>query len=366
VRRALNFAAIVLVVVLLAAPAPGQAGGGISGPWVMEQSGTAAGLRGIHAVSADIAWASGTNGTILRTVDGGATWQRCATPPGAERLDFRGVWAWGVKTAIAMSSGPGDQSRLYRTEDGCKSWKLSDSNEDKDGFWDCIAMWAPTDGFLAGDPVEGSLFLSESTSFDDSFRDNELTGVVRAMPGEGLFAASNSCLALGRFHTRDGTSRDAWFVTGGPGGARLVHSRHFNGGDPETGETTTADLPMFPKGNSAGAFSISLARDGKHMVVVGGDYARPNDPRGTAAWSTDGGKTWTAAAKPPHGYRSAVAWDSAAKAWVAAGTNGSDISCDNGKTWVPLDNGNWNALSLPWAVGPDGRIARLDPKTLKC
>jgi hypothetical protein len=47
------------------------------------------------------------------------------------------------------------------------------------------------------------------------------------------------------------------------------------------------------------------------------------------------------------------------KAWIAAGTNGSDISRDDGKTWTPIDDGNWNALSLPFVVGPHGRIARL-------
>ena len=64
---------------------------------------------------------------------------------------------------------------------------------------------------------------------------------------------------------------------------------------------------------------------------------------------------------PPHGYRSAVQWSDVAQAWIAAGTNGSDISRDDGHTWQPLDNGNWNALSLPFVVGPDGRIGRMDP-----
>ncbi|HKO13395.1 MAG TPA: hypothetical protein VJV22_15580, partial [Acidobacteriaceae bacterium] len=86
----------------------------------------------------------------------------------------------------------------------------------------------------------------------------------------------------------------------------------------------------------------------------------PNEPAGTAAWSADGGRSWRAAVKPPHGYRSAVAWDAEAKAWIAVGTNGSDISYDDGKTWERLDDGNWNALSLPWVVGPHGRIAKLD------
>ena len=110
-----------------------------SGPWVLEKSGTTAGLRGIHAVGGGVAWASGTNGTVLRTEDGGYEWQSCAMPPGAEKLDFRGIWAWDDQTAIMMSSGPGDASRLYKTTDGCSSWKLLYTNPDRDGFWDAVA-----------------------------------------------------------------------------------------------------------------------------------------------------------------------------------------------------------------------------------
>lgn len=95
-----------------------------SGPWEMQQSGTTANLRGIHAVGGGVAWASGANGTVLRTEDSGYMWQSCAMPPGAENLDFRGIWAWDANTAIVMSSGPGDQSRLYKTTDGCSHWML--------------------------------------------------------------------------------------------------------------------------------------------------------------------------------------------------------------------------------------------------
>jgi hypothetical protein len=57
VKRFAHCAAFVLLAVALPLSAPGQAGGGVSGPWVMEQSGVTAGLRGIHAVSAEVAWA---------------------------------------------------------------------------------------------------------------------------------------------------------------------------------------------------------------------------------------------------------------------------------------------------------------------
>jgi hypothetical protein len=94
-------------------------------------------------------------------------------------------------------------------------------------------------------------------------------------------------------------------------------------------------------------------------VAVGGDYQKPNEPAGTAAWTADGGRHWSAATRPPHGYRSAVAWDAAGKRWIAAGTNGSDTSGDDGRTWQAVDDGPWNAVSLPWIVGPMGRIAAL-------
>ena len=104
----------------------------------IEESHTTASLRGIHNVGAGVAWASGTNGTVLRTEDGGYLWQTCTIPPGAEKLDFRGIQAFDANTAIVMSSGPGDQSRLYKTMDGCQTWKLLFTNPDKEGFWDAI------------------------------------------------------------------------------------------------------------------------------------------------------------------------------------------------------------------------------------
>ncbi len=92
------------LIALISASVPARA------QWQIERSGTTASLRGIHAVTADIAWASGTNGTVLRTLNGGQTWQSCSVPAGAEKLDFRSVWAWDANHAMVMSSGPGVES----------------------------------------------------------------------------------------------------------------------------------------------------------------------------------------------------------------------------------------------------------------
>jgi len=348
-----------------------------SGPWVMQSSGTRAGLRGIHAVGAPwasgVAWASGANGTVLRTEDGGYMWQSCAMPLGAEKLDFRGIWAWDANTAVIMSSGSGDQSRLYETTDGCSSWKLVFTNPDKDGFWDAMVFWenekatalGVEEGIILGDPVEGHFARFDVAERGDSVRPSSELSETPASKEQAVFAASNSSIALGKRFLQ-GRHPILWFGTGGkprPFIYRLVgtYAPISDYSDYRrklvTHTWSRAPVPL-ASGVSAGVFSLAF-RNEQVGMAVGGDYKNPNESAGTAAWSADGGKTWTAATKPPHGYRSAVAWDTDAKAWIAAGTNGSDISYDDGKTWSPLDNGNWNALSLPWVVGPDGRIAKL-------
>ena len=79
-RPAAAFFAILIAI-------PGQA------QFTLQNSNTTADLRGIHNAGGGVAWASGTNGTVLRTEDGGYVWQSCSMPPGAEKLDFRGIQA---------------------------------------------------------------------------------------------------------------------------------------------------------------------------------------------------------------------------------------------------------------------------------
>ncbi len=337
-----------------------------SGPWVIQSSGTKAGLRGIYAVGGGVAWASGTNGTVLRTEDGGYMWQSCAMPPGAEKLDFRGIWAWDANTAIVMSSGPGDLSRLYKTTDGCSSWKLLFTNPDKEGFWDAVEFSGRKQGFILGDPVNRRFVLFFTLDQGKTWGRVNSKDLDSGNTKIGAFAASNSALTL----AYDGLPM---FGTSGPGGpwlyvpdsvcTMLTAQEHPSACFDGFLRFEKEKLPMAGDSASTGIFSLAVGSDITKVVAVGGDYRHPNDVHGTASvstpWVTENLRYATAADKPPHGYRSAVAWDADAKAWIAVGTNGSDVSYDDGKTWSPLDDGKWNALSLPWVVGPEGRIAKL-------
>jgi photosystem II stability/assembly factor-like uncharacterized protein len=44
--------------------------------WIGQTSGVNTRLRGVSAVSAQVAWASGSGSTVLRTDNGGATWKK--------------------------------------------------------------------------------------------------------------------------------------------------------------------------------------------------------------------------------------------------------------------------------------------------
>jgi hypothetical protein len=369
-------------IVALAVCFVGWVGSPLRAQWQILNSNTSADLRGIDNVGAGVAWASGTNGTVLRTEDGGYLWQPCTVPPGAEKLDFRGIQAFDANTAIVMSSGTGDLSRLYKTTDGCQTWKLVFTNPDKDGFWDAMKFADRRHGFLFGDPVSigGSsdrrFELEQTYDGGQTWKQWEPSIHELQVIGNGCgFAASNSALlAIDKFQSV--------FATGCTGGSFLYGVINTSPGicncSPMPSEQewnnkllVTRGAPgPFPKTDSGGIFSIAAAPDGA-IVVVGGDYKKPDDAAHTSATTIDWGRTWKPAQTPPHGYRSAVDYYEATGAWVTVGPNGTDVSTDDGLNWwaarpdpalheaADADR-NWNALSLPYVVGPKGRIGKLD------
>jgi photosystem II stability/assembly factor-like uncharacterized protein len=311
--------------------------------WKQQNSGADVQLRGISAVSDKVAWASGAKGTVLRTIDGGATWQELDIA-GAEALDFRDIQAFDQNTAFVLSIGPGDQSSIYKTADGGRIWQRQFTNSDPKAFYDCFAFWDKTHGIAVSDSVDG-MFPLLVTSDGMTWNPLVTKKMPAALPNEGAFAASGTCIAtFGK--------NDVWFGTGGPA-ARVFHSS-------DRGQNwTVAETPLVHGASTQGVFSLVFwtAKDG---VAVGGDYKEPTKSEGVAALTHDGGKTWTLATKPPAGYRSAAAVG-VDRTLAAVGTNGADVSLDGGNTWNPLFAEDLNALALVgnsgWAVGPAGKIS---------
>src|SRR5437879_4439343 len=158
----------------------------------MQQSGTEASLRGLSTVNRKVVWASGAGGTWLKTTDGGTTWQ-AGQVPGAERLDFRDLHTVDSRAVYLMSIGAGEQSRIYKTVDGGVNWKLLFTNPDPKGFFDALAFWDARRGILIGDAVDGHAAVFTTADGGEHWQKQTTPA---AMPNEGSFAASGSCLTV--------------------------------------------------------------------------------------------------------------------------------------------------------------------------
>jgi len=319
--------------------------------WLAQTSTTAAGLRGVSVVDSQVAWESGTQGTFLRTTDGGKTWVP-GSVPGAEKMDFRDIEAFNRDTAFLLSIDR--PAKIFKTENGGKTWAESYTNDTEGIFLDAFAFFDQDNAIAVGDPMGGRFMVLVTSDGGKSWEEIPAAERPKAVSGEGAFAASGTCLTvLGK--------TDAWFCTGGSS-ARVFHSR-------DRGRTwTAANSPLAAVKPSSGGFSLVFVNE-KDGVMVGGDYQDEKAALRNAATSRDGGVTWELVETlQPSGFRECVAPVPRTKPLmlVAVGPSGSDYSLDLGKTWTVIRGpetfhsvGFSKADGSGWAVGRNGLVAKL-------
>jgi photosystem II stability/assembly factor-like uncharacterized protein len=314
--------------------------------WTLAASGVTARLRGVSVASARVAWASGAGGTVLRTADGGATWQRLVVPDTAD-LDFRDIDAVSEAVAYVLSIGPGERSRIYKTTDAGRSWARQFVSDDSSAFFDAMAFWDARRGVAFSDSADGRLHVRATTDGGASWPRVSADRLPPALPDEGAFAASGTNVTTyGENHV--------WIGTGGAAKARVLRST--DGGQ----MWHVADTPL-AAGASSGIFSIAF-RDAHHGIVVGGDYTKTFDAVRNAALTDDGGVTWTLV-EGLTGFRSVVRYlPDGGPSVIAIGPGGADYSPDGGRTWRVVNGPGFHAFSasadgqLAVGVGEDGRI----------
>ena len=315
--------------------------------WQLTPTGSSARLRGLSAVSANVAWASGSQGTVLRTVDRGATWQQ-VRPPGTATLQFRDIEAFDADRAVILSIGPGGDSRIYVTSDAGQHWTLAFVNDDPNAFYDCMTFFDKRRGLALSDPPDGVKFRIISTSDGgQSWHVVDPAGMPPALSGEFAFAASGQCITSNHGHR-------AWFGTGGAAQARVFRSDN-------RGRTWSVSATPMNSGPSAGIFALAF-RSQQHGFAVGGDFLLPAASPDNFALTRDGGRSWLLVPGAPAEYRSGATWVNGLIA-IAVGPTGSDASFDHGRSWHGFDDGSFDTVDCAhgacWASGEQGRAAYL-------
>jgi photosystem II stability/assembly factor-like uncharacterized protein len=312
--------------------------------WTPVQTSVTARLRGISAVNARVVWASGSGGTILRSADGGTTWQSL-TVPGAEKLDFRDVDAVDATTAYALSIGSGEQSRIYKTTDAGATWREQFVNRDPKAFFDAMAFWDARRGLAVSDSVDGQFVVLKTEDGGASWNRLPASVFPPALENEGFFAASGTNVAVL-------PPNHVWIGTGAANQSRVLRSS-------DGGKSWALATTPLASGPSSGIFSIAF-EDARNGLVVGGDYKVEAGASDNAARTTDGGATWTPVTGLS-GFRSAVAYLST-ELVIAVGPSGSDVSTDRGATWTRIDGPGFHTIAAPrrlamaFAAGERGAI----------
>ena len=283
----------------------------------MLTTGSKASLRGLSVVDDYTIWASGSAGTVLKSLDGGINWKKINVP-GYEKTDFRDIEAFDENNAVIM--GIDSPGVILKTNDGGQEWKLVYRNDTKGIFLDAMAFLSPTKAVVIGDPIGGQFFMAVSEDGGEHWREENQINRPVANTGEACFASSGT-------NIRKLSGNSYVFISGG------LHSRIFK-------KNKSYKLPIIQGKESTGANSIAV-KNNKCFMIVGGDFNQKDSVNQNCFLTTDGGKEWKSPTISPGGYRSCIEYLGKDQ-WITCGLNGVDWSFDGGNTSV-----SYTHLTLP-------------------
>ncbi len=274
-------------------------------------------FRGLSVVDDSVVWASGKNGVVLNSVNGGRTWVY-VNVKGFEKLDFRSLYAMNARKAVIANAG--SPAYIMRTKDGGGSWDVAYTNGDTNAFIDGIDFWNEQDGIAYGDALNGRMLLLKTSDGGKTWREMKKQSRPMLEQGEASFAASGTGIrCYGKYQV---------IISTGGKVSRLFVSN-------DRGETWTDYKPPVMQGeNSAGIFSLAFASEADGMIV-GGDYLKNTVAENHAFYTRDGGKTWSKPGTTPGGQRECVEYIGPG-VLVASGVTGMDVSHDGGASWMAV------------------------------
>ena len=374
-------------------PAKGATSIGADGDWVWEYPAhPSSDLSGVSAGDDDHLWAVGVHGTILKSVDAGASWHPVLS---GVMTDFDAVAAIGATDAWAVGSG----GAILATTDGGLHWATQDSTVGQElyavHFADASHGWAvglggtivaTTNGGVTWTQQQsGVVYPLLSVTFTDA-----LHGWAAGAYGVVLITSDG-----GQHWTKQtaGTSDSLTGITMPDGqhgwastdGGQVLFTT--NGGVSWTVQETWTDHP----------YVAASASDANHCCVLDEDghtlYTSDGGAHWYAAWPN--GLSWAGIARSPSGQLwavgaagtimqsadgnlwtgiggvlvgpfdfNAVSFSDDQHGWALADHGNTWSTADGGTSWVQSagPGGSLAALSTPdashtWVVGSSGQIS---------
>lgn len=279
-------------------------------------SGNKTSFRGLSVVNNNIIWASGSNGTVAKSTNGGINWQWIKVA-GFEKNDFRDIEAFDSNTAIIMSIA--SPAYILKTTDGGTNWETVFTDTTKEMFLDAMYFKDNKNGVVVGDPVNYKTFIATTNNGGNTWTKQDSTPILAN--GEAFFASSGSNIFTQK--------NNAYFVSGGKKSRLYINNNAI-------------EIPMVEGLESTGANSINFYKN--NAIIVGGDFTKDTITSQHCALFNAKNKKISLPKRPPTGYRSCVTFIKK-KIAITCGLSGVDISYDAGINWKNISKESFNTVA---------------------
>lgn len=299
-------------------------------------------LYGVDMVG-ERAYAAGYWGTLLRSTDGGATWQDTPTPT---RKNLHGVHFFDELHGWAV----GAQGAILRTTDGGDSWTLIEAEVDDEfegripvdvTLFDVAALgkheaWAVGDLGVIVHTADGGknwelIRVPEADYFDEELPDRIFNAIDFTSPTEGWISGEFGSLlrSTDGGHTwsgqreLDGAAADIYLMSLSTASGEVAYASGVGGVAVATRDAGKSWRTL-PVPTTAGLYAIAAAGE---RAVVAGD-------RGVIFLSTDGGDSWREPTRPKlFNWLQAAAFGGSERVVVVGEKSAVLFSTDGGATF---------------------------------
>ncbi|TLY33807.1 MAG: hypothetical protein E6K56_00090, partial [Ignavibacteria bacterium] len=311
-------------------------------------------LNSIWASSTDTAVSVGDLGTILKTTNGGLTWN--------VQFNAAGITDQLFAVQFATSSvgwAAGGSGRILKTTDGGITWDIQNPLVPNDLY--AIDFVSPTTGWTCG--FQGAILKTTNGGLNWTQQNSSSTSTLYSL--YFLTPATGWAVGVGGTILKTTDAGTTW-VAQTSGTTQPLFSVYFT--SPSVGFTVGAFGLMF-KTNNGGATWIPLT-SGTNLSLFGLQFASSLNgwvigEYGTIIKTTNGGISWFAQTSQTFNDLFGVRFVSTTTGWTIGDFGTMIKTTDGGTTWTPQSNGIKNslaAISFPsvsygYTAGDIGTIA---------